>query len=111
MSGRTKGSKNINHAPVTYKHGVIDLMAIILLRDKDADGELWRDYQEVDTHLASLKGNVISFDVAVWVSQWLVDNEPKEVEVELLSGKKKAMSLDKFKELIGGLSETKTCAD
>ena len=103
--GRKKGSKNKQKAPVIYKHGNIDLMAVILRNDKNAGGEMWRDYQKVDTHQASLKGNVVSFDVAQWVSRWLVNIEPKEVEVQLLSGKKEVMSMDKFKELIGGLND------
>ena len=104
-AGRKLGSKNKQQAPVRYKHDYIDLMALILLKDKQVDGEMWRDYKKVDTHQASLKGNVSSFDVAVWASQWLVDREPKEVEVQLLSGKKEVMSMDKFKELIGGLND------
>ena len=106
MVGRKLGSKNKQQAPVRYKHDYIDLMALILLKDKQADGEMWQDYKRVDTHRASLKGNVSSFGVAVWVSRWLVNIEPKEVEVELLSGKKEVMSMDKFKELIGGLNES-----
>ena len=109
MAGRIKGSKNKQKAPVRYKHDYIDLMAVILLKDKQVDGEMWRDYKKVDTHQASLKGNVSSFDVALWVSRWLADNEPQEVEVQLLSGKKEVMSMDKFKELIGGLNETSAC--
>ena len=107
MVGRKLGSKNKQQAPVRYKHDYIDLMAVILRNDKNADGEMWRDYKKVDTHQASLAGNVVSFDVALWVSQWLVDIEPKEVEVQLLSGKKEVMSMDKFKELIGGLNEAR----
>ena len=70
MAGRKLGSKNKQKALVRYKHGNIDLMAVILLKDKQVDGEMWRDYKKVDTHQASLKGNVISFDVGVCESQW-----------------------------------------
>ena len=103
--GRKLGSKNKQKALVRYKHDYIDLMAVVLLKDKQVDGEMGRDYKEVDTHRASLKGNVSSFDVAVWVSWWLVNIEPKEVEVQLLSGKKEVMSMDKFKELIGEIKD------
>ena len=103
--GRKLGSKNKQQAPVRYKHDYIDLMAVILRNDKRVGGEMWQDYKKVGAHQASLKGNVVSFDVALWVSRWLVNIEPKEVEVQLLSGKKEVMSMDKFKELIGGLNE------
>ena len=99
MRGRAKGSKNKASLPARYKAGYISFMHVLLLRDKEADGVMWREFKEADRNRGAMAGNVISLDVALWVSRYLKNIEPKEVEVEIEGGKR-IMSMDAFKELI-----------
>ena len=90
-----KGMKTGAKLPSKYKAGYVSFMHVLLLRDKEADGVMWREFKKDDKHKGALVGNVISLDTAIWVSKWLKDIEPKEVEVD-----GKVMSMDDFKELI-----------
>jgi len=91
----------VNDSPIAR---YIDLMGEILLREKKVNGEMWQAF--LKTGLVR-GGNLASLPIAEWVAEYLKKIEPKEVEVEAPSGGVRTMSMDDFKELIGGKDDIK----
>ena len=103
-----RGQKAGAQLPSRYKAGYISLMNVVLLKDKKADGRLWREFKEDDMNRGAMAGNVISLDVAWWVWGWLKILWSKEVEVKMLSGEIETISMDDFKELIEEMKDEHT---
>lgn len=100
-----RGQKTGAKLPSRYRPGYISLMNVVLLKDKKADGRLWREFKEDDMNRGAMAGNVISLDVAWWAWNYVKMLWPKEFDVKMLSGETKTMSMDDFKELISGVPD------
>ena len=68
----------------------------ILLQAKRRRTKMWREFKEADIY----RGERSSQAIARWVADYIERVEPKEVDVKMLSGEIKVMSMDAFKELI-----------
>ena len=99
MRGGKRGQRTGIQLPSMYKPGYISFSHVLLLRDKEADGEMWQEFRGDESNKGAMAGNIVSLKNALWVSGWLIIG-PKEVDVEMLTGEIKTMSMDDFKELI-----------